>query len=175
MDADMWRSYYNHQFLKMARQAFKLFKSQVGLGRFLTFKIAYYSGWAATDYRIKKGKENQTRVIKNLTKFYKVISDHSIQPFDYQRAAQLEYEWWQVHRYPERYKKDLAAAVAKPMAVAYNTSLVNLKNYGRYRAEAMLLPEHTGDKGKKDPDKLYKEVEGLLEKSWAALYYAAHK
>jgi len=171
-DADMWRSYYNHQFFKMSVQLFKILKAQVGLNWYLTTKLAYYAGWAAADYRLNKGKENDQRIIKNLAKFEKIISDHAQKPFDYQKAAQLEYEWWQIHRYPDRYKKDLTEAVAEVMAVVYHVSPSSLKDYGCYRAKAMLLPEHTGDKNKTDPDELYAQIKDLLEKSWHALYKA---
>jgi hypothetical protein len=174
-DADMWRSYYNHQFFKMFIQLLKILKGQVKLNWFLTFKMAYYSAMAAAEYRIKKGSENEPRVVKNLTKFYKIISDHTERPFDYKKAAELEYEWWQVHRYPKKYKKDLAVAVAEPMAVVYHVSLSKLKSYGRFRAEAMLLPQHTGDRDKQDPDKLYQSISSLLEKSWRELYQAVQK
>jgi hypothetical protein len=104
-DADMWRSYYNHQFFKMFLQLFKVLKAQIRLDWFKTFRMAYYSSAAAADYRIKRGHENSKRVTKYIAKFYKVISDNSKESFDCQKAAELEYEWWDIHRYPKNTKK----------------------------------------------------------------------
>lgn len=108
-DADMWHAYYNHEFFKLTIQLYALTKYLYGLGWFSTLRLAYYSGWAAADYRIRKHRENYPRVLKNITKFYKLIYDKSPLTFDVARTAELELEWWDIHRYPNKIPKDPGA------------------------------------------------------------------
>jgi hypothetical protein len=173
LDAKMWRSYYNHQFLKMFIQLLRVMRTQLHLNWFYTFKLAFYSGLAATDYRLKKGHENYPKTKKNLIKFYKVISDNCLEPFDYKKAGLLELEWWDIHRYPNKYKKPLELSLAETMAVMYNSASKDFMEYAKYRSQAMFLPSHEGDKQPNPPD--WQEIHDLLLRSWKSAYQAAQK
>ena len=107
LDTAMWRAYYNHQFIKLFFLLLQVMRSQLRLNWYLTVKMAYYAGWAAADYRLRKGREDYKKTLSNLTKYEKILSEHSIQPFDYEKVARLELEWWDIHRYPKKYKKSL--------------------------------------------------------------------
>ncbi|HEU5004668.1 MAG TPA: hypothetical protein VFT49_01100 [Candidatus Saccharimonadales bacterium] len=168
LDAQMWRSYYNHRFFKMFLQLIQLMRTQLRTNWVATLKLAYYAAAAATDYRLKKGRENYQKTLKNLTKFYKAISDNCTEPFDYKKAAELELEWWDIHRYPEKYKKTLEASLAESAAAIYNVPASGLKTYAKYRAAAMMLPNHEGDWQENPPD--WNEVERLLIISWRSGY-----
>ena len=173
LDADMWQSYYNHQFIKMFVQLLRIMRTQLHLNWFLTFRLARHSGWAATVYRLEKGHENYPRVLRNLVKFYKTISDNCTKPFDYQKVAELELEWWDIHRYPSKYKKTLEQSLADAQAVIYHTGSTEFKDYAHGRAVAMLLPKHEGDKQDNPPD--WNEINKLLLKSWKSLYATVQK
>jgi len=173
LDAKMWRSYYNHQFLKMFVQLLKVMRTQLRLNWFYTFRLAYYSGLAATDYRLKRGHENYPRTKKNLIKFYKVISDNCLESFNYKKAGELELEWWDIHRYPAKHKKSLELSLAETIAVMYNSDSNGFMKYAQYRAEAMHLPNHEGDKQDNPPN--WQEIHALLLKSWKSAYNAAQK
>ena len=170
-DAEMWRTYYNHQFLKMAVLLFKMGRQQFKLSPLTTLRLSFYAGWAATDYRLRKGHENNYRVLKNLTKFYKLISARTLESFDYKRAAQTELQWWNIHRYPKKYKKSLSQALAESAAVIYKVPVSSLSGYARYRAQAMLIPGHQGDDQPNPPD--YEQITKLLIKAWRSLHQAA--
>jgi len=173
IDAAMWRSYYNHQFFKLFWQLLQLFRNQLRLNWLDTLKLAYYAGVAAADYRLNKLKGvNNERVLRRLTEFYKVVSSHAVQPFDYAKAAQLELEWWDVHRYPERYANSLENSLAEGAAAIYNVSAESLKDYGRFRARAALLPKHEGDKQPNPPD--WQQIETQTVKAWQSLYESLH-
>jgi hypothetical protein len=173
LDSAMWRAYYNHQFFKMFILLLKLFRTQLHLGWFSTTRLAYYSAWAAADYRLKKGRENYERTFKNLVKFYRVISKNATKPFDFQKAAELELEWWDIHRYPKKYKKTLEESLAEGMAAIYNIKPADLHEYASYRAEAMHLPGHEGDK-QEDPVN-WNKIDKLLVKSWRYAHQAIQK
>lgn len=173
LDADMWRSYYNHQFIKLFKQLCMIISTQMRLSWFHTLRLAFHSGWAATDYRLNKGQENYHRVLKNLVKFYKIISDNCTEPFDYQKAGELELEWWNIHRYPDKYKKSLEQSLADAQAAIYNTSPAKFNKYAHIRAIAMQLPNHQGDKQDNPPD--WNEINQLLLKSWHSLHTTVQK
>jgi hypothetical protein len=167
IDAEMWRSYYNRQFLKLFWQLLKLTKNQLGLNWWITLRIAFYAGWAAADYRINRKNVNQDRVRNNLIKFYKVVSGHVIEPFDHVKAGEFELAWWDIHRSSYKNNPKLERSLAEAAAAMYNISPNKLKEYAHYRAIAMILPRHVGDK-KNETD--WHEVRALLVKSWRSLH-----
>lgn len=171
LDADMWRAYYNHQFLKLFRHFFLLLKTQMRLGRFLMLRLAYYAVWAAVDYRIyRKLGINSSRILKNLTKFYKLVSKHSVEPFNYTKAARLELAWWEVHRKSNVNNTKLEQTLAEAASTIYNISPEHLTKFARYRAEAMIMPRHRAD-GPDNPTNWAKVTE-LTIRSWEALHDA---
>lgn len=175
LDNGMWRSYYNlnHDFFGLFLRALKLVKNQLRFSWYVTIRLAYYAGRAAVDYRLKKGKENYPRTLRSLIKFFKTISTNCIKPFDYKRAAELELEWWDIHRYPDKYKKTLEQSLAENMAVIYGVDASRLKGYGHNRASALLLLNQKGVKHKSLPYK--KKIAELLEESWRSLYSAVQE
>lgn len=173
LELDIWRAYYKHQFLKLFFLLFQLLRTQVHLNGYLTFKLAFYSAFAAADYRIKRGHENYERDLNKLVSFYRIISKHSVDPFDYKKAAKLEFEWWDIHRYPEKYKKTLEQGLAEATAAVHNVKPESLKEYAHYRAIAMMIPDHKGDRQKIKPD--WQKAELLLLKSWQSLHQAIQK
>jgi hypothetical protein len=173
-DADMWRSYYNHQFFKLFTQALRLTRDQLGFNWFLTLKLSYHAAWAAADYRLNKGKENYPRTLKNLIKLYKIISKNCTEPFDFKKAAELELEWWDIHRYPDKYPKTLEQSLADAMAVIYSVKpSANLTDYAHRRAVAMMIPDHHGDDHATPID--WPKVNKLLLESWKSLRLAIQK
>lgn len=174
LDADMWQAYYNHQFFKLFRLMFLLLKNQLGLSWPLTIRVAYYAVWAAADYRIHKNRgTNNQRILKNLTKFYKVVSDHTVESFNYEKAAELELGWWEVHRKSYTNNPALEQSLADGAAAIYSVDARRLEGYAHYRAEAMILPRHEGDSPDNQTD--WPKVTELTIKSWQALHGAVQK
>lgn len=170
LDADMWRAYYNHQFLKLFWLLLKIIKDQLGLNWFVTARLAYHSAWAAADYRIHRGKVNSKRVLKNITKYYELISRNATEPFDYKKAGKLELAWWDIHRASYTNNKALEQSLADTFSVIYDVPPDKLEECAHYRAEAMMLPRHQGDSQENQTD--WQHIETLTIKSWKALYIA---
>ena len=168
LDSAMWRAYYNHQFIRLFFLLLQLMRTQLRFNWYLTAKLAYFSGLAAADYRLKRGREDYKKTLANLTKYYRILSKHSTEPFDYNEAARLELEWWDIHRYPKKCKKSLQTSLAEAAAVIYSVKPSTLTEYAKYRAEAMMIPSHQGDSQKIKPD--WQKVESLLIRSWRSLY-----
>jgi hypothetical protein len=169
-DAEMWRAYYNHQFFKLFWMLLRLIKDQLGLDWLTTLRLAYYSSWAAADYRIHRGNVNNKRVLKNITKYYKLISKHAAEPFNYKKAGEYELVWWDVHRKSYTNNAALEQSLADGAGFFYNIEPSKLKDYAHYRAEAMILPRHKGDSANNPID--WPKIEELTIKSWQALHAA---
>lgn len=173
-DAEMWRAYYNHQFFKLFRQLIKLIRSQLGVNWIITARLAYYSTNAATVYRLQRNKKaKSSRIIKNLEKFYKLISDNNIKPFGYQKAAKYELEWWDIHRRSYVNNPDLELSIAMSTSAIYGIPAEKLKKYAHLRAEAMILPRHEDDTQQEAVD--WQFINKLLIQSWKELNLAVQK
>jgi hypothetical protein len=169
LDTDMWKAYYSHNFLMLFVLVVRLMRTQFQFNRVLALRAAYYAAIAATNYRLRYGRKTFPTALKNLEKFYKLISQNASEVFDYNKAAELELEWWNIHRYPEEYDERLGMSLAKTMAVIYNANAKDFLHYGELRAKAMMLR----DNNKKQVD--WDQIGLLLETSWQALHQAAQK
>ncbi|MGC1177008.1 MAG: hypothetical protein WA843_02960 [Candidatus Saccharimonadales bacterium] len=167
-DTNMWRAYYNQNYIKLFGELVLLTKEQMGLPWLSTLRAGYYSARAAADFQITKGREDYARILRNVTKFYCLVSDNCSEPFDFDRAAELEVEWWDIHRYPNKYERTLEQSLADNMAVLYQTDASNLEEYAHYRAAAMLLPKRY-DKQEALVER--QTIYGLLVRSWQSLHH----
>jgi len=167
----MWHAYYHHNPLKLFYLLMKLAREFFGVNYLTAIGMGYYSASAAVDFSWNKGREKEERIVKRLTKFYKLISDRSLEEFDYRRAAQLELQWWMVDRYPERYPISREEALAKGMASIFNVDHSKLLEYGKFRAEAMVVQDRA-ELNKEEADWVL--VEDLLRSSFRALKHAVN-
>lgn len=167
LDAAMWQSYQNSdkRFILLFPQAFILIKYQLRFSWFATFKLAYYAGWAAIAYRLRKGKENYNSAEKNLIKLFQTVSKNCTTPFDFKKAAKLELEWWDIERYPEKHKKPLSQSMNENMAAVYGVKPSNINGYGLNRAHAIGLLA-SREKSKSSTEIANK----LLSDAWQALH-----
>lgn len=124
-------------------------------------------------FRRKKGREDYEAVLKSLIKFYRIGSSQSLEPFDYRKAASLELEWWDIHRYPEKYKKTLEQSLAEAAAVVYHCDPASLREYAGYRAEAAKMLTHEGDKHPEKND--WPKIDELLLKTWTSFAEAVRR
>ena len=89
--------------------------------------------------------------------------------FDARRAAELELEWWIVHRERKaRSPGDLDCSLADAAAAIYLVPSDRLMEHGRLRAEAMILRDDSAaNGGTSDSD--WERIHQLLRGSWQSL------
>lgn len=173
LDTRMWQAYYQHRFGKLVFLLVRLMHTQFGLGWLQSIKAAYYSGRAASNFRKNSKTRDYADSLVNLEVFYKYIRKHSLEDFNAQNVAELEFKWWLVHRYPTQYNQSLEAALAYTMAALYNMKSAPLKNYAKYRAKAMHVRDIATWQTKTEPD--WTEIENQLLKSYEELKKAITK
>lgn len=170
LDAQMWRAYYSHKFIKLFFILLRMFRKQFGVGRFTALRLAYFSGRAA---KIFRKTEDKQAIINYLTKYYALMDKHAIQDIKADECAKKELYWWMVHRHPKKYDKTLALAVSEAMAAYYSVTPESLELYGKYRADAMKIRDTATHIDKIEPD--WQKIDDLLVDSYTSLYDAVNR
>jgi hypothetical protein len=132
-------------------------------------QVAYYAANAAFVFQKGKKRSDYEEALPDLVKFYQSLRTMSDIPFDVNRAARLELEWWIIHR--ERAKHppgDLEHALAELQAEIYQIPIERLQEHGRLRAQAMTIRDTKADTGGvSEAD--WAKIDELLHQSWRSL------
>jgi hypothetical protein len=172
LETDMWRSYYSKERLKLFNQLAELLRRQYRLPFLRSYLVAYQGAKAAFVFKDGSSRSDYERALPNLLKYYAAIRKVSDMPFDVNRAAQLELEWWIVHR--EREKRplgDLDRTLAELPAEVYGIPVNRFTEHARYRAEAMLLRDRLEEQqGVTEAD--WQRIHEMLQQSWRSLWHA---
>jgi len=90
-------------------------------------------------------------------------------PFDVNRAARLELEWWIIHRERAKHPEgDLDRALAELQAEIYHVPVEKLIEHARLRAEAMRIRDtKAGAGGVTEAD--WTRIGEVLRESWRSL------
>lgn len=172
LETAMWRSYYDKQRLRLFNQLSELLRSQYNMPLIRSNRVAYYAADAAFVFKRGKQRSDYERALPALTKFYESVHQMSDIPFDVNRVAQLELEWWIIHR--ERAKQapgDLSRALAELQAEIYRVPIEKLTEHADLRAEAMTIRDTKAEQGGvTEAD--WARIDELLHQSWRSLKQA---
>ena len=170
LDLRMWRAYYGHNFARLFFLLVALVRVQFGLNYVRAVQAAFLAASAAIDFRINKGHEDQAKILRKLTRFSKLVSEYSLERFDFKKVAELELNWWFIDRYPERYPSGAREeGLREAMAAMYRIDPERLNDYARYRAAAMVLQDEAEKRGEPVD---WERIAELLKHSYASLYEA---
>ena len=174
LDTAMWRSYYSRQRLKLFSQLTELLEKQYKLNFWRRQLIAFRAAKATFVFKDGKSREDYEKALPDLEKFYSEIHDISTTDFDIKRAAQLELEWWIVHRERAKYQEGaLANSLAVGAAAIYNVPEEKFLEYGKARAEAMEIRDTKAEQGGVTEED-WQKIDELLHKSWRSLHNAVN-
>jgi hypothetical protein len=121
LDTTMWRSYYAKQHLPLYFQLTELLRKEYHLPWLRSQWVAYQAAKAAFVFKEGRSRNDYEKALPHLRDFYSAISAISDDPFDMNRAAELELEWWIVHREREKHSpEDLPRLLAQTAAVMYH-------------------------------------------------------
>ena len=174
LETAMWRSYYDKQRLRLFNQMSELLRTQYHLPLIRSNAVAYEAAKAAFVFKDGRNRADYEKALPNLVNFYTAIHKISDIPFDIDRAARLELEWWIVHRERARHAPDdLTRALAELPAEIYNVPVDKLMEHGRLRAEAMTIRDTKADEGG-GAEEDWGRIETLLRGSWESLWKAVN-
>jgi hypothetical protein len=111
-----------------------------------------------------KQRSDYEKALPALQAYFALIRHTGNIDFDAQRAANLELEWWIVHRERASYPPGaLGRACAEAAAAVYQIPVNSALKHGQLRAEAMLIRDTRADAG------------GLTEADWADIASLLHQ
>ena len=169
LETAMWRSYYEKERVRLFRELSELMRTQYDMPLVRSNQVAYYAANAAFVFQKGKKRTDYEEALPDLVKFYQSLRTMSDIPFDVNRAARLELEWWIIHR--ERAKHppgDLEHALAELQAEIYQIPIERLQEHGRLRAQAMTIRDTKADSGGVSETD-WAKIDELLHQSWRSL------
>jgi hypothetical protein len=174
LETAMWRSYYDRKPVKLFRELSELLRTQYNLPYIRSNAVAYQASKAAFVFKDGHNRAEYERALPNLVKFYGDIRAVGDVPFDVDRAARLELEWWIIHRERKSHAPgDLARSLAELPAEIYQMPADRFMEHGRLRAEAMTIRDDKADAGGvTEAD--WAKIDELLHASWRSLYDAVN-
>ena len=168
----MWRSYYDKNEVRLFWQMAELLRKQYNMPLIRSNRVAYYAAKAAFVFKRGKERSDYEKALPDLITFYKAVREVSDLPFDVDRVAKLELEWWIIHRQRKQHAEgDLARSLAELQAEIYHVPVEKLMEHGRLRAEAMTMRDDKAEAGGvTEAD--WAKIEELLRGSWRSLSQA---
>jgi hypothetical protein len=169
LETAMWRSYYERQRLRLFNQLSELLRTQYNMPLVRSNQVAYYAANAAFVFKKGNQRADYEKALPDLIKFYQALRKLSDIPFDPDRAARLELEWWIIHRERARHSPgELDLALAELQAEIYRVPIERLLEHGRLRAEAMTIRDTKAEAGGvSEAD--WAQIDKLLHESWRSL------
>lgn len=170
LETAMWRSYYARERLRLFGQLGEMLRTQYRLPFLRSNAVAFRAARAAFVFKDGKSRADYERALPDLVDYYAALREVSAQEFDVRRAAELELEWWIVHR--ERHSHPpgaLARSLAELPAEVYRLPAERFAEHARLRAEAMEIRDtraEAGGVGEED----WARIEALLVASWRDLH-----
>jgi hypothetical protein len=170
LETAMWRSYYDKKQVQLFNQLSELLRTQYHMPLIRSNQVAYYAANAAFAFKDGKTQADYEKAMPELVKFYGAIRKISDIPFDVDRVARLELQWWIVHR--ERWKRgsdELTRALAELQSAIYGVPVDRIMEHGRLRAEAMKIRDTKADNRTAMSEEDWSKISELLRQSWHSL------
>ncbi|HVQ36959.1 MAG TPA: hypothetical protein VMS31_05475 [Pyrinomonadaceae bacterium] len=169
LETAMWRSYYEKQRLRLFNQLSELLRTQFNMPLVRSNRVAYYAADAAFVFKRGKQRSDYEKALPALIKFYESVRQMSDIPFDVDRAAKLELEWWIIHRERAQHAaEDLPRSLAELQAEIYRVPIEQLNEHALLRAEAMTIRDTKAEQGGvTEAD--WARIDELLHRSWRSL------
>jgi hypothetical protein len=169
LETAMWRSYYEKHRARLFNEMTELLRSQYHMPLVRSNLVAYYAAHAAFVFKDGHERSDYEKALPDLIKFYSAVRRMSDIPFDVDRAARLELEWWIIHRQRAQHAPgDLDRALAELQAELYRVPIDRVMEHARLRAEAMTIRDTKAEAGGvTEAD--WARINELLKESWRSL------
>lgn len=179
LECDAWVAYYRREWWRFLRAVLLLTR--------LTFALpwasAIHGAWLVLRANQKwaplpdNDPNGARRAIEHL---YQLVARHHRETFDAGRAAQLEVEWWRVHR---EHQHNGAGSEADPLVDAlaalygyvYAVREADVRTAAEQRAVAMAYSDRWVSEGCDPSSPLIAEERAALVRSYAGLLAAIHR
>lgn len=172
LDAAMWKSYYERKPAKLFFQLARLMREQYRAPFWRSYYMAYTAARAAFVFKDGQGREDYAEALPPLRNYFRAINRLSDQPFEVDRVAELELEWWIIRREPDQYSyRDWERLLAEVVGQVYHLPAGRFADYAQQRTEAMLLRDRLGQAIRPQD---WQMIEEKLVACWTALHHTAN-
>ncbi len=178
LECAAWVAYYRREWLAFLRAAILLTRHTFGLPWPLTLRGAWLvlranELWAPYPDNDPDGARHAMEC------FYRLVARHHDEPFDPARAAELEVEWWRVHRHHQHEAgadgRPLVDALAALYSYVYGARPEDVRVAAEQRAVAMDHSDLWVKEGRDPSSPLIDEEREALVRSYAGLLTAVHR
>jgi hypothetical protein len=170
LETAMWRSYYEHRPVRLFWQATELLRRQFHLPFWKSCAAGYYAAHSAVTFQAGHSHAEYRRAVPDLKRYYSLIREASTTPFDVDRTAELELDWWIVHRERAQHtREDLYRGLARLQAAIYGLPEERFVEHARTRGDAMLLRD---ERASSISENDWRKIGELLDRSWTSLHHA---
>lgn len=179
LECRAWETYYRREWrsflaasVGLVRAAFEMSWPRTLVGAWLVLRANQL--WAPYP-------DNDPAAARRLmTRFYQLLRKSGSEGFDPVRAAELEVEWWRVHREAQHGEgsgpsEELTSALRDLYAYSYSVDAADVHAAAALRAEAMDVSDRWVEAGCDPDDPQLAHERALLVRSYARLLDAVHR
>ena len=164
-----WAHYYYRQWPQLFDVLLRMTRSAFGL----SLTQAAYASYINTQAQVTWARQGESDGTAEayMREFYQYVREPVGGRYDSAKAAQLEVNWWAVHRHRDQYPDHaaLAQALADMYAEVYQVPAERVPAAGEARAAAMDLSDQWIRDGKDPNSPLLEEIATLLVQSYRSL------
>jgi hypothetical protein len=179
LECQAWVSYYRREWLKFLRAAIAVTRH----GFALPWPATVYGAWLLlrANQRWAPFPDNDPDAARRtMERFYRLVARQHDEHFDPARAAELEVEWWRVHREQQRSDdgrgvRELIDALAALYSYLYGVPESQVRLAAEQRALAMDCSDRWVEAGCQPTSPLIEDEQAALIRSYAALLAAIHR
>jgi hypothetical protein len=179
LEAGVWIAYYRRQWARFLLLSIWLVRSAFGLDWVRTVQAAWLVLRANQLWAPEPPGDDPAGARRCMRRFYALLWLAHGEPVDPARAAQLEVEWWAVHRAHQRDSdsrpRPLVDSLSRLYAFVYGIDEMALWPAAEHRARAMDLCDQWVSAGCPARSPLLAAVSAALVRSYAALLAAVHR
>jgi hypothetical protein len=178
LECDAWVAYYRREWVTLLRASIGLTRHMFGLpwletlwGAWLVLRANQL--WAPFPDNDPDGARN------TMGRFYRMVARRYGETFDPARAAELEVEWWRVHRHHQHDERpenrSLVDALTALYSYVYTVPVDDVRVAAQERAAAMDDSDRWVREGRDPASPLIEQERAALVRSYAALLAAVHR
>ena len=168
-EANGWRAYYDRQWVRVLRLIVGLCQEQFHIPFPMSLQAAYYTtrasaAWVPVDHDARK-------VLAYLVRFYKVARRYSGLQFDPLHVAQLEFQYFEVHRrlVGAEDKSEFVQIMAELHSALFDLPIDQTRESAEWRVRAADIVDRMTGKTSTDVEGDWTKLEEYLRRCYHSL------
>jgi len=179
LEAAVWVAYYQREWARFLALSVLVVRTAFGMDWIRTLHGAWLVLRANQLWAPPPPKSDPAGARRCMRRFYALLRLTHGEPANPARAAELEVEWWRVHRIHQRGEdgdtQPLVDALSQLYAYTFGIDEAALRPAAEYRARAMDLVDQWVTEGRRMDSPLLPPMRSALVRSYAALLAAVHR